>query len=143
MNVRTEIPPKLIEAYRGTLFRCGEGSDAFVLRIGAYSHPLADLYVSAGVSSAAFLTAFNPRSEAQSADVNAVAHARLGAELAAAGYRLVEGAGEDPQGHWPAELSYLVLGIELEAAQEVGRRYGQNAIVWVGADAVPTLVLLR
>ncbi len=143
MNVRTEIPPELIEAYRATLFKCGEGSDAFVLRIGAYSAPLAELYVSADDSSAAFVTAFNPRSETQSADVNATAHARLGAELAAAGYRLVEGAGEDPDGLWLAERSYLVLGIELEAAQEVGRRYGQNAIVWVGADAVPTLVLLR
>ena len=143
MNVRTEIPPELVEAYGATLFRCGDGSDAFVLRIGAYSAPLADLYVSADVSSAAFLTAFNPRSETQSADANATAHARLGAELAAAGYRLVEGAGEDSAGLWPAERSYLVLGIELEAAREAGRRNGQNAIVWAGADAVPELVLLR
>jgi hypothetical protein len=36
-----------------------------------------------------------------------------------------------------------VLGMALDAAQEVGRRYGQNAIVWAGADAVPELVLLR
>lgn len=143
MNGRTEIPPALIEAYRATLFMCGDGPDAFVLRIGAYSAPLADLYDSADVSSAAFVTAFNPRSETQSADVNATAHALLGADLAAAGYRLVEGAGEDPDGRWPAERSYLVLGMALAAAQEVGRRYGQNAIVWIGADAVPTLVLLR
>lgn len=143
MNVRTEISQELIEAYRATLFRCGEGSDAFVLRIGAHSAALEDLYTAAGVSTAAYVTAFNPRSEAQSADVNAIAHARLGTELAATGYRLVEGAGEDPEGPWPAEQSYLVLGMQLEAAQEVGRRYGQNAIVWAGADAVPTLILLR
>jgi hypothetical protein len=143
MNVRTEIPPELVEAYRATLFRCGEGSDAFVLRIGAHSAALEGLYKAVGVSTAAYVTAFNPRSEAQSADVNATAHARLGAELAASGYGFVEGAGEDPDGIWSAELSYLVLGIELEAAEEVGRRYAQNAIVWVGADVVPTLVLLR
>lgn len=75
--------------------------------------------------------------------MNAAAHARLGAELAAAGYRVVEGAGEDPDGRWPAEPSYLVLGMDLEAARELGRRYGQNAIVWAGADAVPELLLLR
>lgn len=75
--------------------------------------------------------------------MNATAHARLGAELAAAGYRVVEGAGEDPEGRWPAERSYLVLGMALEAAKEIGRRYGQNAIVWVGADAAPELLLLR
>jgi hypothetical protein len=79
----------------------------------------------------------------QSVDLVGAAHARFGAELAAAGYRVVEGAGEDPEGRWPAEPSYLVLGMALDAAQEVGRRYGQNAIVWAGADAVPELVLLR
>ncbi len=92
---------------------------------------------------AAFLTACNPGSEPQPTEVNAQAHARLGAELTAAGYRLVQGAGEDPTGVWTAESSYLVLGMALDAAQEVGRRYGQNAIVWAGADAVPELVLLR
>ncbi len=92
---------------------------------------------------AAFLPACNPGSEIQSADVNAEAYARLGAELTAAGDHLVQGAGEDPTGVWTAEPSYLVLGMALDAAQEVGRRYGQNAIVWSGADAVPTLVLLR
>jgi hypothetical protein len=33
MNVRTEIPAELVEAYRATSFRCGEGSDAFVERL--------------------------------------------------------------------------------------------------------------
>lgn len=141
--MRTEVPPELVEAYRATLFRCGEGSDAFVLRIGAYSASLADLYAAADVSSAAFVTAFNPRSEMQSAEANAAALARLGAELAAAGYHLVDGAGEDPDGIWPVEPSFLVLGLELESAQEVGRRYGQNAVVWAGAEAVPELLLLR
>lgn len=140
---QSEIPEGLVDAYRATHFVCGTGADAFVLRIGASSGALGDLYAEAGVSQAAYVTAFNPGSETQSADVNAAAHARLGAELAAAGYRVVEGAGEDSDGRWPAEPSYLVLGMDLEAARELGRRYGQNAIVWAGADAVPELLLLR
>ncbi len=140
---RSEIPEELIEAYRSTLFKCGDGPDAFVLTVGVLSPPLAALCRSAGVSCAAHVTAFNPGSETQSADVNEAAHKRLGAELAAAGYRVVEGAGEAPEGRWPAEPSYLVLGMDLEAARELGRRYGQNAIVWAGADAVPELLLLR
>lgn len=139
----SEISRDLIEAYRSTLFRCGDGPGAFVLRIGACSAALTDLYAEAGVSQAAYVTAFNPGSETQSADVNAAAHTRLGAELAAAGYRVVQGAGEDPDGRWPAEPSYLVLGMDLEAARELGQRYGQNAIVWAGAEAVPELLLLR
>ena len=133
----------LVVAYRAAHYVCGHGANAFVLRIGVPSPPLASLCRAAGASSAAFLTACNPGSEPQPAEVNADAHLRLGADLTAAGYHLVEGAGEDPTGGWTAEPSYLVLAMALDAAQEVGRRYGQNAIVWAGADAVPELVLLR
>jgi hypothetical protein len=36
-----------------------------------------------------------------------------------------------------------VLGIDLETAATLGRRFRQNGIVWVSANAVPILVLLR
>ncbi|MEP7116497.1 MAG: DUF3293 domain-containing protein, partial [Acidobacteriota bacterium] len=88
-------------------------------------------------------TAYNPKSEAQDVEVNAEAHMRLGAELVAAGHQPVEGVGQAPDGRWPAERSYLVLGMDIDVAQATGRRYGQNAVVWVGPDAVPALVLLR
>ena len=140
---QSEIPDELIEAYRATEYVCGLGHDAFVLRIGVPSSPLAALYSSVGVSSAAYLTACNPKSEPQDAEANAEAHMRLGAELVAAGYQPVEGVAQDPAEHWPAEHSYLVLGITIHAAREIGRRYGQNAVVWTGADAVPELLLLR
>jgi hypothetical protein len=52
-----------------------------------------------------------------------------------------EGQGEDPS--WLAEASFLVLGLGREEASDLGRKYGQNAIVWVGSDGVPELVLLR
>ncbi len=52
-----------------------------------------------------------------------------------------EGQGEDPS--WPAEASFLALGIDREAASDLGRKYGQNAIVWIGSDGLPELVLLR
>ena len=45
-------------------------------------------------------------------------------------------------GEWESEDSFLVLGISLEGAQELGAAYGQNAIVWCGEDAIPKLVLL-
>lgn len=44
---------------------------------------------------------------------------------------------------WPTERSYFALGLALEPAKEIGIQFGQDAIVWVGADAVPQLILLR
>jgi hypothetical protein len=53
------------------------------------------------------------------------------------------GHGADPLGKWPAEESRLVLGIELDEAAALGRRFGQNGFVWAANDALPMLVLLR
>ena len=51
------------------------------------------------------------------------------------------GQGRHSTNDWPPELSLLVLGLDLTEAREVGARWGQNAIVWSGLDAVPALIV--
>jgi hypothetical protein len=58
-------------------------------------------------------------------------------------FELVEGLGQHPINSWEGEESFLVLGISLAKASEVGRKYDQNAIVWIDTDAIPQLILLR
>jgi hypothetical protein len=58
-------------------------------------------------------------------------------------FELVEGLGQHPTNAWEGEESFLVLGISLAKASEVGRKYNQNAIVWIDTDAIPQLILLR
>jgi hypothetical protein len=58
------------------------------------------------------------------------------------GVRFIDGIGQHPSTAW-GEPSFLVLGVSLETARELGVRHEQNAIIWVGSDAVPQLVLLR
>jgi hypothetical protein len=139
----TGITPELVAAYRATEYRVGSGVDAFVLRIDVRSEPLARLYAACGVRCAAFMTACNPHSRAQTTEANRAALARLREALGANAYRLIEAAGVDPSGVWPAETSVLALGLGLEDAKALGRRFDQNAIVWAAADAIPRLVLLR
>ena len=55
---------------------------------------------------------------------------------------LFDAEGADPSGNWSSEHGFLVLGLELEDAKGVGVFFRQNAIVWVGQDAVPQLVML-
>ena len=73
---------------------------------------------------------------------NEAAHRRLRQELEAKGFSVWEGIGEDSAANWPAEPSLLVLGIGKKEAREIGRRYGQLAIVvghrGFGAQLVPT-----
>jgi hypothetical protein len=139
----TEITPELIAAYRATEYRVGSDADGFVLRVDVRSEPLARLYDACGVRCAAFVTACNPHSQRQSATANRAALARMREALAASACRLIDGAGVDPSGAWPAEESMLALGLGLEDAKAIARRFEQNAIVWAAADAIPRLVLIQ
>jgi hypothetical protein len=66
----------------------------------------------------------------------------LAAELRSRSLVFLPGAGRHPTNGWPAEPSFLVLGLALEASKNLGRHYEQNAMVWAGTDAVPRLVIL-
>jgi hypothetical protein len=83
-----------------------------------------------GCATYAYITAFNPGSIRLSDEEN---HARL-SELNNIVRQLAhpsfpgEGIGDD--GVWPPEQSILVLGIEHAAAVQLGRQFGQRAIVF-------------
>jgi hypothetical protein len=141
--VRTEIPRDKIEAYLETHYRVGISPDVLVLRIGQHSPELASRYEQDSCDCALFITAFNPFGRKQDDADNQVAHAHLGEKLRGVADHLIEGDGADPTGQWPAERSYLAFGIDADAAQELGRHFKQDAVVWIGRDAVPQLLLLR
>jgi hypothetical protein len=135
-------PGRLIEAYSAAHYRVTGTATPFVLRIGRRSAELAALQLANGVSCSAFLTAFNPDSVRQAEATNSAAQELLETELAAMGFTLLAGFGEDPSGAWPGEPSVLVLGISRNEAERVGRAFGQLAMVWSGESAVPELVVL-
>lgn len=139
----SEIPAEKIEAYLRTEYRFGKGLDAVTLRIDRRSEELARLYASSGTACGVFITAYNPVGQARGIEINEVAHGHLATDLRAMSIRVMEGAGSDPSGAWPEEKSCFAFGVNLDAARDLGTRYGQDAIVWVGSDAVPKLILLR
>ncbi len=139
---QTTLDAALIEAYRETEYRVA-GDQPFTLRIGEVSAELQALRSRQRSEPCACITACNPFSQVVSPSENAERHAQLGAELAKRGLTHIEGVGQHPSNNWPGEPSYLILGLDLEAARTLGMRMEQNAIVWIGADAVPELVLLK
>jgi hypothetical protein len=139
----TVIAPDKIAAYNSTAYSVEVAGLSFVLRINEPSLPLRRIYASTGAQCALFITAFNPYGCICDAAVNEDAHHVLGARLAALTPHVLEGAGRDIFGKWPAEKSFLALGITRDLARQLGVEFGQDAIVWCGIDAVPELVLLR
>ena len=143
MLAHTKISAEKIAAYRATDYRFGEGLDAITIRIDQASPALLELYARLAHTRGVFITAFNPHGAAQDAAENEAAHERLGRELRGLYPIVIEGAGADPTGAWPQEKSYFSLGVDLETARVLGRRYQQDAVVWTGKDAIPRLILLR
>lgn len=141
-----KIPDHLIAAYRSANYRAGTGKDAITLRVDQYSEPLSRLLAESGHRCAAFITACNPFGALENLEANMKACADLRDRLeryVAQPDQIIEGMGIDSSGAWPPEKSFLVLGLDLETSRTLGREFGQNAVVWAGADAIPLLILLR
>ena len=92
------------------------------------------------VNCAAFITAWNPYSQALATPDNLVRQEKLKEHLKVRSLKYIEGTGEHPDKSWPAEPSVLILGLSLEAAKTLAVRCEQHAFVWVGSSAVPGLV---
>lgn len=143
MAETTQIHPDKVQAYLATDYRLGHTDQDIVLPVGKHSERLAALFADKGVDCGAFLTAYNPRGTIQPDAANDQAHAQLAAMLQAQGLHAIEGSGSEEGTDWPSEKSYFALGMALDAAKAIGTHFDQDAIVWVGPDAVAQLILLR
>ena len=145
----TALSPELIQAFLETHYRVHQdGPDApdappLTLRVGQASAGLAALHQANGANCSAFLTAYNPFAKKVDEEVNLKRQEDLKQELSSRSLIFLPGEGQHPANGWPAEPSVLVLGLSLEAAKAMGRKYEQAAIVWIGPTAVPELVLLQ
>lgn len=143
MSETTQIHPDKVRAYLATDYRLGHTDQDIVLTIGKHSERLAALFADSNVNCGAFLTAYNPRGAIQSDKANESGHAELAGKLQELELQTIEGSGSEEGTEWPAEKSYFALGLALEPAKAIGIHFDQDAIVWVGPDAVPQLILLR
>jgi len=136
------IKTTTINAYLETDY-CVYSNPPFILHVNIASEQLAKLYELHHADSATFISACNPFSQNTSYKINTTRQAELAGEILRFGLTLFNGIGRHPAGGWPEEPSFLVLGLPLETAKQLGRNYNQNAILWCGGDAIPKLILLR
>ncbi|HTY93989.1 MAG TPA: DUF3293 domain-containing protein [Steroidobacteraceae bacterium] len=114
-----------------------------VLRVGVPCAPLAHLHRAQATDCSAFITACNPLGRLGDPAGNALRQDALREAVSRLGLRAIPGVGQHPRGTWPAEASFLIPGLTRVAAEALGRRFAQNAILWCGPDLIPQLILLR
>lgn len=138
----SSIPPDTLQAYLETIYTVYD-EPPFALQIGQTSTELAGIHARHGSSCSAFITACNPLSQPLDDELNAARQAALATELSRYEVPFLKGIGQHPSNEWPGEESFLVLGLDLDAAKSLAIRFDQNAFVWRGSDAVPQLIVLR
>jgi hypothetical protein len=134
------LTPELLDAYRNAEYVVFADPHV-VMRVGETNAQLEALIRAEGASTAAFVTAANPRGESRSDMENGVANAALQNFVAAAGYPHFWGEGRDPGGGW-AEPSFLIIGIYRANAEALGQLFEQNAIVFCEVGKSPELIIL-
>ncbi len=132
------LSPELLAAYREAEYVVLE--PRIVIRIGEPNRALDERIAPA--ARAAFITAVNPKSERRSDEENRRLLCTLRDELEEAGRAYLQGEGRDPMGAWPAEPSFLVLGISRAEATSLAGRFQQNGFVWCEPGKAPELIIV-
>jgi hypothetical protein len=120
----------LVEAYHNTSYRVELPNEVVFLRSGKHCPALDQFLIAGGWSSAAVITAFNPRSAVTSHEENMAANGALLAAARDRGYEVHFGSGVGDDPAWEPEDSYLLCGIDLPAALALAVQFKQNAIAF-------------
>ena len=132
--------PDLETLYRNTTFRVEAPNGHLDIRIGD-KHPRIDSVLSEhNATEWAYITAWNPGSRPTSTEQNALAQEKLIKIVQDRGFRFYLGDGIPDQEGWAPERSVWIAGISREEAVEIGRQFGQNAIVVGNLGSVAELL---
>ena len=150
MFSESTLPENLVQAYRETRYKvfAAQATEtiAFELLIDQRCVGLIAAHHHHSVDCSAYITACNPYSQSLSPDENALRQGALARELQSRGLAFDVGVGHHPSNGWEdghGEPSFLVYGLNLDAATALAGQFEQNAFVFSGTDAVPRLILLR
>lgn len=131
---------ELEECYLDTIYIAYTDVGEIHIRIGEHNQVLNDLLAKRGVSNWCFMTAWNPYSKIAEAGANKIQNNQLKTELNGK-YVFYDGHGKGRKAEWPAEESFLVLGISPTESITLAKKYQQNAIV-VGDLKNPAALLI-
>jgi hypothetical protein len=129
----------LIEAYKETDFNVYE--PRITINVGKVNQELDQLLKIHNCIDWAYITAWNPYSELTDAKLNEQNNNQLRNDLT--GYPVYDGEGVGSDPSWEPEKSFLILGIPLDDAILIGKKYRQNAIVAGKVIEAPQLIWIQ
>lgn len=132
---------ELAAVFRNATYIVSVPTGELHLHIGVRSPAMQRLLEDCSPPCAAIITAYNPNAIKQSHEANDAAQAQLLSRLHRQGFRHLTGHNCAPGGSGPVEPTAVVLGVTKNRAEQLGRDFGQAAIVYI-ESAEPQLLWL-
>jgi Protein of unknown function (DUF3293) len=115
--------------YRRAFYRANVRGEEIEIRVGKRTPALDGLLAREGKRRWIFVTAYNPGARRLGVAENRVLTSALKSSLRRGGFLFFQGLSGSDAGDWPEEESFLVVGIRVQAAERLRRRFAQDAIV--------------
>ena len=138
----TNIQKELLDSYTEANYHV-YADPSFILKIDISSKELRILLIELNVKFAAFITAFNPYSQELPLKENRLRNKKLEGKIKSLDLYYIKGDGRCGDSVEVGEESFLVFGLSKKQAINLGKESQQNAIVVCGANATPSLLLLK
>ncbi len=140
-NYSVNIDQQLLKAYLNADYCIVKPS--LKLKVGEISSELDVFLMDNNAFYWAFITAWNPHTQILKEEENEKRHLDLMQTLFEGRYTFCEGYGESQDDRWPYEKSLMILDITKSDAMRLGRRFGQNAILYGALKSPAELVWLE
>ena len=124
-----ELKEKLEQSYLDTIYSVFINNEKYDLHIGQ-TIP-AEIEQILENKSAVILTAWNPRSQVFLIEDNMLRNLDLLRSLSNMDYLIYEALGQGVDPSWPAEMSFLIIGITQKEAENMAIEHEQYAYVWL------------
>lgn len=126
-----KVTPELLSAYENTNYIVTSPGYETSIHVGELNNDVVLWLKDINANCAAFLTAYNPDSNALSDNENKQRHEELISKLKSTGIHFLDGYGKGLDTQWPAETSLLIGGSSRHEFDALAASYGQAAYVYI------------
>lgn len=130
----------LSQAFKSTDYNAELPDELFVFHIGQDKSATTSMMDRFGITTFAYITAWNPYSQIADSAKNEEANLRLENELKLSGLKFFQCNGTDPSKIWPSEPGFIIFDCDRRWVKKLARRYRQHAIAYATKGRLPRLI---
>ena len=130
----------LCQAFKSTDYIAELPDGYFVFHIGQDKPATTSMMDRFGITTFAYITAWNPYSQIADSTKNGEANISLENELKRSGHQYFPCNGTDPSNTWPAEPGFIIFNCDRRWLKKLARRYRQHAIAYATKGRLPRLL---